>query len=349
MSAFDPNSAADLDSGIFGLPHTFETARLVFLPVPWEATTSYGGGTSKGPAAILEASYQVDLFDLEVDRPYEAGMFLLPESKKIRAWNKTAKAAAQKIIKAGGRIGKNKALTKALADVNKISRLVNEEVRKESARVLKAGKILGLVGGDHASPFGALQALGEFEGDFGLLHVDAHSDTRDAYEGFEYSHASILRNVMEKIPQAKKLVQVGIRDFCEEEWNFIRGSNGRVETFFDLDLQKRKAGGEGWSRIATDIVSRLPQKVWITFDIDGLDPRFCPNTGTPVPGGLDYAEAVLLIGEVARSGRTIVGFDLNEVSPGKDSEWDANVGARLLYKLAAWCLASRKVRGLVKA
>lgn len=347
MNDFDPNSAADLDSGIFGLPHTFEQAMLVYLPVPWEATTSYGAGTSKGPAAIREASFQVDLFDLEVSKPYEAGFHMLPESKKIRAWNKAAKTAAQKIIKAGGRVGKNKALKEALAFVNKTSAQVNEEVRKESARVLAAGKILALVGGDHASPFGALEAIAEKHKDFGLLHLDAHSDTRDSYEGFKWSHASILRNVMDHIPQATKLVQVGIRDFCEEEWDYIQASEGRIETFYDLDLQKRKAGGEGWSKLAAEIVSRLPRKVWITFDIDGLDPRFCPNTGTPVPGGLDYAEAVILIGEVARSGREIIGFDLNEVSPGKDSEWDANVGARLLYKLSAWTLASQKLRPLL--
>jgi agmatinase len=343
MSAFDPNSAADLDSGIFGLPHSFKEAKLVYVPVPWEATTSYGGGTSKGPAAIREASYQVDLFDLEVYKPYEAGLHMLPESKKIKAWNKSAKAAAQKIIKAGGRLGKNKELIAALKLVNKTSEQVNEEVRKECARVLDAGKILALVGGDHASPYGAIQAIAEKHSDFGLLHLDAHSDTRDAYEGFQWSHASILRNVMDNIPQATKLVQVGIRDFCEEEWDYIHASKGRIETFFDLDLQKRKAGGEAWLRIAADIVAQLPKKVWITFDIDGLDPRFCPNTGTPVPGGLDYAEAVLLIGEVARSGREIIGFDLNEVSPGKDSEWDANVGARLLYKMSAWALASQKI------
>lgn len=348
MKDFDPNSAADLDSGIFGLPHSFEEAKLVYLPVPWEATTSYGGGTSKGPAAILEASYQVDLFDLEVSKPYEAGLHMLPESKKIRAWNKTGKAAAQKIIKAGGRIGKNKVLKKSLDQVNKLSEQVNEEVYRESLRVMKAGKILGLVGGDHACPYGAIQAMAEIESEFGVLHLDAHSDTRDAYEGFQWSHASILRNVMERIPQVKKLVQVGIRDFCEEEWDFIRHSDGRVEAFFDLDCQKKKAAGEAWQKQAAHIVSRLPQKVWITFDVDGLDPRFCPNTGTPVPGGLDYAEAVILIGEVARSGRKIVGFDLNEVSPGSDgSEWDANVGARLLYKLSAWALASQKICGLV--
>jgi len=347
LKKFDPNSAADLDSGIFGLPHSFFDAKLIFLPVPWEATTSYGGGTSKGPAAILEASYQVDLFDLEVDRPYEAGMHILPASKKIYAWNKKAKSEAQKVIRAGGRVGKSKSLKAALASVNKISALVNEEVRKESARILAAGKIIGLVGGDHASPYGAIQAVAEVEKDFGLLHIDAHSDTRDAYEGFEWSHASILRNVMNGIPQVKKLVQVGIRDFCEEEWDYIRQSKGRIETFFDLDCQKKKAIGECWGVQVKHIVSRLPQKVWITFDVDGLDPRFCPNTGTPVPGGLDFAEAVILIGEVARSGRRIVGFDLNEVSPGKD-DWDANVGARLLYKLSAWTLASQGIRPQVK-
>jgi agmatinase len=347
MSQFDPNSAADLDSGIFGLPYTFSDANLIYLPVPWEATTSYGGGTSRGPAAIKEASYQVDLFDLEVEKPYEAGLFLLPESKKIKAWNKTSKAAAQAIIKAGGRVGKSATLKRALALVNAQSELVNAEVKRQAEEIIKAGKMIGLVGGDHASPFGAIQAQSQHEGKMGILHIDAHSDTRNAYEGFTWSHASIMHNVMERIPQVTKLVQVGIRDFCEEEYDYIQSSRGRIETFFDLDTAKRKAAGTPWQQLAAEYVSRLPKKVWISFDIDGLDPRLCPGTGTPVPGGLDYQEAVILIGEVARSGREIVGFDLNEVSPSL-GEWDANVGARLLYKMSAWALASRglrKVRG----
>lgn len=340
---FDPNAAATGDTGIFGLPYTLAQAKLVYLPVPWEATTSYGGGTSKGPAAILEASRQVDLFDLEVDKPYEAGYFMLEESKKIRVWNKTAKAAAQKVIKAGGVIGKNAALKKALATVNDLSARVNEEVRKESEKILKAGKIIGLVGGDHASPFGAIQAQAAQDKGLGILHIDAHSDTRKAYEGFEWSHASIMHNVMERIPGVGKLVQVGIRDFCEEEYDYIQNSKGRVKTYFDLELARAKAEGTPWLKTCRAIVAELPPKVWISFDIDGLDPRLCPGTGTPVPGGLDFQEAVLLIGEVARSGRVIVGFDLNEVSPG-ETEWDANVGARLLYKLSAWTMASQGLR-----
>lgn len=343
MNKFDPNSAADTDSGIFGLPYNFEQSKLIYLPVPWEATTSYGGGTSKGPAAILEASFQVDLFDLEIDKPYEAGFYMLPESKKIRAWNKSAKSAAQAVIKAGGRVGKNPRLKKALKLVNDQSELVNQEVKSQAEKILAAGKIIGLVGGDHASPFGAIQAQAEKDKDIGILHVDAHSDTRNAYEGFTWSHASIMHNVMERIPQVSKLVQVGIRDFCEEEYDYIQASKGRIETFFDLDTAKRKAAGTPWGSLAAEYVSRLPKKVWISFDIDGLDPRLCPGTGTPVPGGLDFQEAVILIGEVARSGRQIVGFDLNEVSPSL-GEWDANVGARLLYKLSGWALASQGLR-----
>jgi agmatinase len=344
MSQFDPNAGPVEGSGVFGLPYSYEEAKLVYLPVPWEATTSYGAGTSKGPAAILAASYQVDLFDREVYRPYEAGFFMLPESKKISALNKTAKAAAQTVIKAGGHIGNNPRLKKAVADVNKISVQVNAEVRAAAEKILGDGKIVGLVGGDHASPLGAIQAQAAREKkDFGILHIDAHSDTRDAYEGFQYSHASIMRNVIEETPNVKKLVQVGIRDFCEEEYDYIRSSKGRIETYFDIDIAKRKADGATWLKLCREIVKKLPKRVWISFDIDGLDPRLCPGTGTPVPGGLDFYEAVLLIGEVARSGRTIVGFDLNEVAPG-ETEWDANVGARLLYKLSAWTLASQGLR-----
>ena len=99
---FDPNAASSADSGIFGLPHAASEATLVYLPVPWEATTSYGGGTSRGPSAILEASRQVDLYDLEVLRPYEPGLHMLPESVEVREWNDEAKGAGQRIIEVGG-------------------------------------------------------------------------------------------------------------------------------------------------------------------------------------------------------------------------------------------------------
>lgn len=343
MLDFDPNSAPDADSGIFGLPHEEKDAALVLLPVPWEATTSYGGGTSKGPAAILAASGQVDLFDGEVHRPYEPGIFMRPGSKEVRAWNKTAKAAAQKVIKLGGRIEGNKAAQKALKTANELGAKLNDWVYRETADLMKAGKIVGLVGGDHSVPYGAFRAAAEHHGEFGLLHFDAHSDTRVAYEGFTWSHASIMYNAMEDIPRISRIVQVGIRDFCEQEHEFTVALGERAKVFYDRDLAARRFAGEPWTKTCQEIVDALPKQVWITFDIDGLDPVLCPHTGTPVPGGLQFAEALHLIALVAKSGRKIIGFDLNEVSPGAD-EWDANVGMRLLYKLIAWTFVSRGLR-----
>ena len=345
LEQFDPNEAPDADAGVFGLPYQEKDATLVLIPVPWEATTSYGGGTSKGPAAILAASGQVDLFDGEVHRPYEPGIFMRPESKEVRAWNKTAKAAAQKVIKAGGRIEGKKPLQAALKTANDLGGKLNEWVYRETKSVLAAGKIPGIVGGDHSVPYGAFRAAAEKHPGMGLLHFDAHSDTRTAYEGFVWSHASIMYNAMENIPGLARLTQVGIRDFCEQEHEFLHALGDRAKVFYDRELAARKFDGVPWSKTCAEIVETLPKDVWITFDIDGLDPVMCPHTGTPVPGGLQFNEAVHLIGLVAKSGRRIVGFDLNEVSPGPDGdEWDANVGMRLLYKLCAWTFVSRGLR-----
>lgn len=341
---FDPNAASTSESGIFGLPYSGEEAALVFLPVPWEATTSYGGGTSLGPSAILEASRQVDLYDLDVLKPYEPGLCMLPESEDVKRWNDEARAAAQRIIEVGGDIGGNKDLAGDLATVNGLSGKLNDYVFGETSRLLEAGKLVGIVGGDHSVPFGAMQAMAERQAAFGVLHIDAHSDTREAYEGFTWSHASIMHNVLEHIPQVAKLVQVGIRDVCEAEIEYCRSQGDRVELFFDRDLQRRKLEGTAWARLAADVIQNLPPEVWISFDIDGLDPRFCPNTGTPVPGGLDFQEANFLLSALVRSGRKIIGFDLDEVAPNlanPEDEWNQNVGARLLYKLSAWMLVSQ--------
>ena len=343
MTKFDPNAASTADSGIFGLPFSESESALVFLPVPWEATTSYGGGTSDGPQAILEASRQVDLFDLEVLRPYEAGLFMLEESAEIRGLNEVSKARAKEVIEAAGVVEGNPELEAALASVNTASAKLNDYVYAETQRLLAKGKLVALVGGDHSTPFGAFKAIGEKHPGYGILHFDAHSDTRDAFEGFTWSHASIMHNAMERLPSIGKLVQVGIRDLCEQEVEYTRSQSDRMSVYFDRDVQRRKFEGETWARIASEIVSKLPKEVWVSFDIDGLDPRFCPHTGTPVPGGLEFSEALYLLSAVVRSGRKIIGFDVNEVAPdptGVD-EWDANVGARLLYKLSALTLASQ--------
>jgi agmatinase len=147
-----------------------------------------------------------------------------------------------------------------------------------------------------------------------------------------------------KILQVKKIVQVGIRDWCEEEQYIIQFSNGRIKTFFDFQLKEQLFRSKGWASICSDIVQELPKHVYISFDIDGLDPKLCPNTGTPVPGGLEFEQVIFLLEMLARSGKKIIGFDLSEVSPGKD-QWDGNVGARILYRICNFMAVSN---GLAK-
>lgn len=338
----DPNAKASSADGIYGLPFKESEAKVVFLPIPWDVTTSYQAGTSKGPGAILHASEQIDFFDLDYVDAYQAGLFMKKESAKIKKLNTEGRALAKKIIAADDEtMAKSKTLKAALNKVNELCNALNDEVYSQTKAHLDNNQISVVVGGDHATPFGAIKAYSEKYPGMGVLHFDAHSDTRIAYMGFENSHASIMHNVMEKLPKIGKLVQVGIRDFCEQEFEYTR-DNKKIDIYFDQVLSQRKLNGESFMKIAHEIVAKLPKQVYISFDIDGLDPRFCPNTGTPVPGGLDYPEVIYLINEVVRSGRQLVGFDLVEVAPGPKNadEWDANVGMRLLYKMTSACLAS---------
>lgn len=337
---FDPNQASTPDSGVFGLPFTEENAQLIIIPVPWEATTSYGAGTSKGPELVLEASKQVDLFDLETKRAYEAGYFMENISSDLLSINARTKELAQKIIEKGGNLEDSPELENVLETVNSNSEKVNDWLYKKTKEYLKKGKFVAVLGGDHASPYGAIKALlEEHDNNFGILHIDAHADLREAYEGFTWSHASVMYNVMTKL-SPQKLIQVGIRDFSEQEYEFIQ-KHDKIECYFDQYLKHRLHLGERWLEICQNIISDLPQNVYISFDVDGFEPNLCPNTGTPVPGGLSFDQVTALLKVLVESGRKIVGFDLNEVSGGDtNNRWDAIVGARTLYKLCGWSMIS---------
>ncbi len=320
---FDPDAAATEGSGIYGLPFSPEEAKVVIIPVPYEATTSYGGGTSRGPQAVLDASKQVDLYDHETGRPYEAGIAMLPIPRKIVGWNATAKKLGRKRV----------------AAVNKISDQVNDWVYEQTSTLLAHGKMAVVIGGDHSVPFGSMRAYAERYPGLGILHLDAHADLRNAYEGFTWSHASIFHNVVTRLP-IRKLVQVGVRDLGAAELRMIQESNGRIVTFFDPDVAARKEEGAPFAGIADEIVAELPRDVYLSWDIDGLDPTLCPGTGTPVPGGLSWNEAIGLLRALRRAKKRIVGLDLCEVAPG-ETEWDANVGARLLYKMIGFALLTQ--------
>ncbi|MEQ1721980.1 MAG: agmatinase family protein [Pseudobdellovibrio sp.] len=346
---FDPTTTISSEFGIFGIPLSEADCKLVLLPVPWEVTTSYGKGASNGPRIIRSASEQIDLFDFETKNAYEAGYFMKEISEEVLAKSVKYKKLAQKVIELKTEQSDDSSqIEKLTKEVNAASVELTEWVYLQTKNILNSGKLFGLVGGDHSTPLGAIKAICEKHSDsknseVGILHIDAHSDTRKAYQGFEQSHASIMYNVMQLPIKPKKLVQVGIRDFCEEEYNFVT-SHPDIKTFFDIGIKQRLLKGESWASVAADIINELPQKVYISFDIDGLDPRFCPSTGTPVIGGLSADEVFFLFNLVAQSGRTIVGFDLNEVSSGdaEESEWDGNVGARMLYKLCNWTIVTNK-------
>jgi agmatinase len=332
IAQFDANGPGQKESNLFGLPFDAEESDIVILPVPWEVTVSYKRGTALGPEAIHAASLQVDLYDSDSPDCWKKGIHMLPLNEELQGINSELRDRAERHIRSLGE-GTDED-PEILETINSACEQMVEWVEEQTTILLTQGKLVGLLGGDHSTPLGFLKALSKRYPRFGILQLDAHMDLRNAYEGFTYSHASIMHNAL-KLPQVSKLVQVGIRDYCEEELAFVKNSTNRVVTFFDEDLKTERYEGTTWKSQVQRIVSELPELVYVSFDIDGLDPKLCPNTGTPVAGGMEYHEAVYLLRELARSGKKIIGFDLNEVAPGSD-EWDANVGARLLFKLCTF-------------
>ncbi len=345
IQSFDPNGLGLQNDNIFGLPFDYQDAQIILLPVPWEVTSSYGSGSSLAPATILKASPQLDLFDFDLNDAWKIGYHMLPIDGFWEAKNRYMKNLAKLYIdflEQGGSIEESIEMQQSLHDINSSCADLMSWVQDRSNTIRKDGKYTAILGGDHSVPLGLLKSLAITEGNFGILQIDAHADLRIAYQGFPFSHASIMHNAMQ-IPEITKLVSVGVRDLCEAEVQAAIDSNGRIMPFYGPTLQSAKLNQQaGFYNLAQNIVNCLPEKVYISFDIDGLDPKLCPNTGTPVPDGLELAEAFLIINLVAGSGRKIIGFDLCEVSPGLN-EWDANVGARVLYKLCNLMAKSLKL------
>jgi len=345
LSKFDPNSVGLKSNNIFGLPFSEEESALVLVPVPWEVTVSYRAGTASGPEHIFEAAMQVDLYDPDIHDGWKNGFYMRPIDEDIHAKSDHYRVHAEHIISAmteGEEVDESEELRTKLIGVNDAARFMIDWVYGQTKSILKQGKKAGLIGGDHSTPLGFIRALSEMHPEFGILQIDAHADLRVAYEGFTYSHASIMYNVLHLVPEVKKLVQVGIRDYCNEELDIINESNGRVSTFFDKDIKAQQYEGVNWKAICAQIIEKLPQKVYISFDIDGLDPKLCPNTGTPVPGGFETEQIFYLFKMLHQSGRQIIGFDLNEVSAGSQvgDGIDAIVGARVLFKLCNYMVAT---------
>ena len=338
-----PSYDVGLAGNLFGLPKvSADDADVVIVPVPWDVTTSYRPGTSGAPNAILEASSQIDYYVPGIRDTTSITYGMTDSLDDIATLNKTWRSEAEKIIHAQEQgLSIEGELADTLARVNSISSEVNDRVRDVCRHYLDQDKTVVLLGGDHSTPLGFMQALAEKFGEYGVLHIDAHADLRVAYEGFKYSHASIMYNAAEEIPSIGKFVQVGIRDVSEAEVMYAKNSSGRIDMYQYEDIFDRQAEGKTWKEITDEIVNKLPQQVYISFDIDGLKREYCPSTGTPVPGGLEYQQAIYIIKKILESGKKIIGADLNEVGFNPEEEWDSVVGMRMLFRLCVTAAASQ--------
>ena len=334
IATFDPSQPGLANESIFGLPFSAEQSEIIIIPVPWEVTVSYGAGASEGPNAVLEASFQVDLHHQEFPELWKLGMYLDLNDQTKNWKNESAKfkLLAQPIIHAlesGEIIDEKHQLFSDLQKINSRCEQMNLEVKNQTLHWLNQGKKVALLGGDHSAPLGYYQALATKHQDFGILHLDAHMDLRIAYEGFTYSHASVMYNALQ-IPEISKIIQVGIRDFCKQEVEVAQSNRVIVHT--DMDMKAETFAGITWKQQCDKIIAELPQKVTVSFDIDGMYAWYCPNTGTPVPGGFSFEQATYLLSKLAISDKEIIGFDLVEVAPG-ENDWDGNVGARMLFHM----------------
>lgn len=312
-----------------------QDADIWIIPATWDVTTSYRDGTVNGPSIIQDASSQLDTYHHEYKDMFEDGIILVNENETLKKENTTLRQRAKKIITANEN---NITLTEEnIADLNLINsecNKMNQWIYKQTESAIKNEKLVGMIGGDHSTSLGIIQALADYIDTFGVLQFDAHMDLRDAYQGFTYSHASIMKHVTE-ISDISRLIQVGIRDYCEEELNVMKQSKGRIKTYFNHDLKKDLFQGKSWESICKKIINNCPDQLYISFDIDCLTPYLCPDTGTPVPGGLDFDQIEFLLNMIVKSGKRIIGFDLVEVN-GEKNSINAIVGARVLAMLAGY-------------
>ncbi len=341
LEGYNPNATGNTNNNIFSLPFTLENAQVVFIPIPWDVTVSNFDGTSAGPKKIFETSFQIDLFDPFAPDAWKQGMAMESiDPAMVNRNNQLRKKSSQYInfLELGGQPEDSEEMASILKEINAASEELSLELEFKSLMYLEQGKVPVVLGGEHSVPLGLIRALARKRPGFGILQIDAHADLREAYQGFTQSHASIMHNAI-KTEGVEKLVQVGIRELCPEEVQAISKSPGKIRTYFDRDIHNRLFEGENWSEICKEIIEKLPDEVYVTLDVDGLDPALCPGTGTPLPGGLSFNQAIYLLESILSQGKKIIGADLVETGPG---EMDGIVSSRLLFRLAGMIIKSQQ-------
>jgi agmatinase len=273
-----------------------EQSEVVILPLPYEHTTSYGKGTASGPPAVLEASHKLELYDEELDA---------------------------EIFKLSGGIATCRPMEFGKVDADAV-----EAIRNQVHALIRQDKMVVSIGGEHTITVGAARAHTECYEDLSVLHLDAHSDLREEYEGNRYSHACVMARVHEF---NKNIVQVGIRSQCSAEADFIR-THG-IKTFYDSGIRQGAYGGQGEWQDA--VVASLGEHIYLTLDCDFFDPGLMPAVGTPEPGGFGWQEAIAFLRLVAKRKR-IVGFDVAELSPVPNLLHPEFIIAKLIYKIIGY-------------
>lgn len=338
---FDPNGLVPDNGNYFGFPVEADDAALVLISAPWDTTVSTRAGSSYAPDAIIEASRFVDFYEPMAPDSWRKGIATLPIDYSIQDLSHRLRSDADKVIQMSHSdadyILTNMMHERRLRRVNEASKQINDKIYSQAKKWLERGKIVGLVGGDHSTSYGNIRAVGEHYAEFGVLHIDAQCNLKEQLYGFNYSHGSVMHNVLSDVESIRRLVSVGVREFSPREWQ--RSENDeRIRLFTGQYIWSSHFEGVNWSTICDEIISELPTNVYVSLDIDGLTIECSPHTGSTISGGLRFPEVVYLLGKIVASGRTIVGFDLTEVVPDVDDKTDAMIAARLLFKMCSMAL-----------
>jgi len=290
------NTQTDVPFNYLGLDPNlsdFDRASVLIWPVPLEKTVSYGRGTKDGPKAIIDASRYLELYDEEI----------------------------------GGETALIGIHTLPAIDVNSSLESMIEALRSEARSLLRTGKFLCSLGGEHSISAPIVHAFSETFPNLSVLQIDAHADLRESYEGSPYSHASAMRRIVEVCPA----VQVGIRSISSEEVRALPGLRTRI--FYAKDI----VGRSDWIDTAIDSLS---ENVYLTFDVDGLDPSLIPATGTPEPGGLGWYEVLVLLKRLGGK-RRVVGMDFVELCGCSDNQAPSFLTAKLIYKTLGYIFRNK--------
>ncbi len=272
-----------------GIPDEFaqlEKSKVVLIPVPYDGTSTWGKGADKGPEALLEASENMELYDIETDTEvYQQGVYV----------------------------------AEAVAELSSPEAMVGS-VHKRTKEYIKRNKFVTLVGGEHSISIGSIRAFNECFDNLTVLHIDAHADLRESYDGTPYNHACAVYEAS----QSTNLVQVGIRSMDAIEMTLM----DTEKTFFAHEM----VADEYWM---DKVVELLTDNVFITFDLDALDPSILPSTGTPEPGGLLWYETLEFLKQVFEE-KNVVGFDLVELCPNEHDRSSNFLAAKLYYKMLSY-------------